>query len=138
MSVQDPISKSSILSGEQRAVTFTQPHPLHIITDDEISRASAIVTRLVKEQDKADGTKTHIRFKNISLHEPPKALLLPYLDAEAAGRPPSERPFVPRCVGVIWSPENERKITESIVSMDSNTEVGRIHTAYGQHGPIDR
>jgi primary-amine oxidase len=138
MSAQDPISKSSILLGEQRAVTFTQSHPLHIITDDEISRASAIVTRLVQEQDKANGTKTHIRFKNISLHEPPKALLLPYLDAEAAGRPLSERPFVPRCVDVIWSSENERKITESIVSMDSNAEVGRMHASYGQHGSIDR
>jgi primary-amine oxidase len=136
MSIRDPISKSSTLVGEQRAVTFT--HPLHIITDDEISRASAIVTRLVQGQDKANGTKTHIHFKNISLHEPPKALLLPYLDAEAAGRLFSERPFVPRCVDVIWSSENERKITESIVSMDSNTEVGRIHAAYGQHGSIDR
>ena len=138
MSAQDPISKSSILSGEQRVITLTQSHPLHIITDDEVSRASAIVTKLVQEQDKADGTKTHIRFKNISLHEPPKALLLPYLDAEAAGKPLPERPFVPRCVDVIWSSENERKITESIVSMDSNAEVGRMHAAYGQHGPIDR
>lgn len=111
---------------------LNRSHPLQFITPSETSRASATV----KNASKTAGTA--IRFKNISLHEPPKALLLPYLNAEAQGVAISERPFVPRCLDVIWSSENERQITESVVSLDSNSIVDQSGTAPGQHGPIDK
>jgi primary-amine oxidase len=113
-------------------------HPLHQITDEEITRASSIVKRGVNRLDIRDGTRTSIRFKSVSLQEAPKALLLPYLDAEANGIAYKKRPFVPRCLNVIWSYDNERKVIESVVSMDSNTEVDRNQAAPGQHGSIDR
>ncbi|KAI9703925.1 MAG: hypothetical protein M1820_005707 [Bogoriella megaspora] len=107
-------------------------HPLHPVTGDEISRASNIVKRTFRDVD------GDIHFKNISLHEPPKAFLLPYLDAEAAGSTPSERPFVPRCLSVTWSSHNERQLTESIVSLDTGLLEGQTTAAHGQHGSIDR
>ncbi|RMY66586.1 hypothetical protein D0863_08355 [Hortaea werneckii] len=76
--------------------------------------------------------------KNITLHEPAKADLLPYLDAEASGKPISLRPFIPRCVEIIWSTANERIVHESIISLDANAEVSRTGPKKGQHGSIDR
>lgn len=83
-------------------------------------------------------SSSDIRFKNISLHEPPKKFLLPYLDAEAAGVPLSQRPYVPRCLEVIWSAENERIARESVISLDAGIEVFRLKPAAGQHSSFDR
>lgn len=125
-------------SPEKVTALYGRPHPLHSITGSEISRASAIITDLVSKDDTARGTQSKLRFKNISQHEPPKALLLPYLDAEAAGVPIDQRPFVPRLVDVIWTTDNERNVVESTVSMDSNTVVGQTKAAQGQHSSLDR
>jgi primary-amine oxidase len=111
-----------------------RPHPLHHITPDEIKRAASIVSVRVRATD----GPVQVRFKNISLQEPPKALLLPYLDAEAAGVPHSQRPFVPRSLSVTWSTGNERRVTDSVVSLDANTVVEEIRARPGQHGSIDR
>ncbi|KAJ9144700.1 Amine oxidase [Pleurostoma richardsiae] len=111
-----------------------RPHPLALLTDAELQAASALVKELVATQE--PGLK--IRFKNISLAEPPKSLLLPYLDAEAAGVSQSARPFVPRCVSCIWSADNERRVTESVVDLQTGLEVKRDSIAKGQHGSNDR
>ena len=113
-------------------------HPLQILNDEEIRSASSILLRQIQEQDKITGTETKVHFKNISLHDPSKALLLPHLDAEAAGVPFDQRPFVPRCVDVLWSTDSERKVTESTISLDSQTIVGQTQLQKGQHGPNDR
>ena len=113
---------------------YIRPHPLHMITEHEIMRARAIVTRMASQQL---GPEVKVRFKSISLHEPPKALLLPFLDAEAAGKPFADRPFVPRCIAIVWSTDNERHVAESIISLDTGTEVVRDEAAHGQHGFID-
>jgi primary-amine oxidase len=99
-------------------------------------QATSVIRKLVKETSAGSGAE--IRFKSILLSEPPKALLLPYLNAEAAGASSSERVFVPRCLSLIWSLDNDVTVTESIVSLDANKEVSRSGTAKGQHGPIDR
>jgi primary-amine oxidase len=109
-------------------------HPLYLINDEEIAQACALVKHHAQET-KVEGS---IRFKNISLHEPAKALLLPYLNAEARGVPVAERPFVPRCLDVTWSCNNERRLTESIVSLDANIILGDMPAAHGQHGSLDR
>lgn len=119
-------------------MTQGRSHPLHSVTAQEISRASAIIKDFVRKDDAARGIESKLRFKNISQHEPPKALLLPYLDAEAAGVPVDQRPFVPRLVDVIWTTDNERNVIESTVSMDSNTVVGQTKAAHGQHSSLDR
>jgi primary-amine oxidase len=117
-----------------QAVLIHPLHPLQPISKYEIVRATAIAAQLAR---KRYGEGVAMRYKSVALHEPPKALLLPYLDAEAAGTPPDERPFVPRCLDVIWAVDNERHVTESVISMDSGTEVHREDTKYGQHASID-
>lgn len=79
-----------------------------------------------------------ITFKSISLHEPSKAILLPYLDAESEGVPVTQRPFVPRLATVIYSLENDRELFESAVSLDTGIEVALTQAAKGQHSPFDR
>lgn len=113
---------------------LSRPHPLHSISDKELERAVKILLRIVSERDPA----IQVHFKNVSGHEPPKHLLRSYLDAEAAGIPNYKRPFVPRLVDIVWSTDNERTITESLISLDSNTEVGQIHPPNGFHASIDR
>lgn len=131
MSTQTTIPSSATLAA-------VRPHPLHSITDAEITSASSIIRKVVEETDTANGTQSKLRFKNISQHEPPKSLLLPYLDAEAAGVPAKQRPFMPRCVDVIWTINNERDIFESTVSLDSGTIVSQSKTLPGQHSSLDR
>lgn len=109
-------------------------HPLHNLTADEICRATSIIKGVAQKE----GLKSKLWFKSVSLQEPPKAILLPYLDAEAAGVSIAERPFVPCCLEVIWSYDNERKVIVSIVSLDTNTEVERNTPRPGQHSANDR
>lgn len=110
-----------------------RPHPLSFLTPQEITTASTIVKTLVAEQEPSlDPT---LRFKSISLAEPPKALLLPYLHAEGNNTP---RPYVPRCVSVIWSANCERRVSESIISLDTGLQVQRHAPVPGHHGANDR
>lgn len=120
------------------AIITARPHPLHSINGPEIIKASAIVRKIVEDNDAANGTETKLRFKNISQHEPPKALLLPYLNAAAAGVPASQRPFVPRCVDVVWATNNERDVYETTVSLDTSTVVSQSKALPGQHSSLDR
>ncbi|KXG51201.1 Copper amine oxidase, N2/N3-terminal [Penicillium griseofulvum] len=68
---------------------------------------------------------------------PPKALLMPYLDAESDNVPVELRPFVPRLVAVPYADESGLEAFESIVSLDTNTEVDVIKLLAGQHAPND-
>jgi primary-amine oxidase len=111
-------------------------HPLHSITGSEILKASAIIRKLVEDSNIASSST--LRFKNVSQHEPPKALLLPYLNAEALGVPPSQRPFVPRCADVVWTIHNEREVYETTVSLDTRTVVSQSKALPGQHSSLDR
>lgn len=114
---------------------MARSHPLHPITAPEITQAASALKAIVRERH---GESFAFRFKNISIHEPAKALLLPYLDAEAAGIPLKQRPFVPRCVDVVWSSDNERTVRQSTISLDTLTEIGRIEAEKGQHSSLDR
>lgn len=125
-------SQSSNTVGQQ----YT--HPLALLGEDEIKAASTILLKHIQEQDRRNGSETKVHFKNISLHDPPKSFLLPHLDAEAAGIPCSERPYVPRCVDIIWSKDSQRKVTESTIDLNTKTIIGEINTKKGQYGPNDR
>lgn len=122
----------------QESVSLTHCHPLQLLKEDEIRAARSILLQNVRELDESNGQNTQVHFKNISLHDPPKALLLPHLDAEASGVPYEQRPFVPRCVDIIWSTENGRKVTESTISLDSKSIIAQTHTGPAQYGPNDR
>lgn len=131
---------STDLSRSQTSPAFRaeRPHPLQLVTPSEVSLGSSVVRKLVHDRDAANGTTTRFRFKSISLHDPPKALLLPYLDAEANGVAPSQRPYVPRCLEIIWSANNESVVTESIISLDARQEIAHTVAGAGQHGSNDR
>ena len=109
-------------------------HPLALLTDTEIRDASSVLNDYVKKQH----PEAKVHFKNISLHDPSKVLLLPHLDAEAAGTPFEQRPYVPRCVDITWTVDSDRNVTESTVSLDAQTVIKEIHTGKGQYGPNDR
>lgn len=114
-------------------------HPLKLLADHEISAASSILLKYLSDLDKKEGKQpSKVHFKNVSLHDPPKALLLPYLDAESAGTPHAQRGYVPRCVDIVWSIDNGRKVAESVVSLDAQTVIAEDYMAEGQHGPNDR
>lgn len=135
---------ASILPSTKAPTTQTQTtpppiqrkHPLHNVTPTEISQASSIALSHIRQQK--DDPNLRVRFKNISLHEPPKALLLPYLDAEAADVTWSERPFVPRCISLIYACHNEREFGEIVVSLDGNSVVGIDMAGRGMHSSMDR
>lgn len=113
-----------------------RPHPLHNLNPAEIRRAAQIVSQTVREREKNDGYG--FRIKNISLHEPPKALLMPYLDAESAGVPAGSRPYIPRLASVIYTTNGGRDLYESVVSLDTGTEVSLGQARKGQHAHFDR
>ncbi|KAL5591246.1 hypothetical protein FOVSG1_010135 [Fusarium oxysporum f. sp. vasinfectum] len=110
-------------------------HPLHALSEEEMLKAAEIVRTLVKE--KFEG-KEEVRFKHTTLSEPPKSLLLPYLDAESDGVPVSTRPFVPRCALVLYTFPGKPGFTESIVSLDTGTEVKSTLSKPGDHAGFDR
>ena len=91
---------SSISNQQPQKPTLSSghSHPLQLLSDAEIHSASNILLNHVRKEDEKSGRVTKVDFKNISIHDPPKALLLPHLDAEAAGIALDQRPFVPRCV----------------------------------------
>lgn len=55
-------------------------HPLAAVTGAEISHAAALIKALWPEN-------TTLQFKVITLEEPPKSQILPYLEAEHTGGP---------------------------------------------------
>ncbi|KFZ03572.1 hypothetical protein V502_10836 [Pseudogymnoascus sp. VKM F-4520 (FW-2644)] len=112
-------------------------HPLQNITASEIVQASEIALRYLREQEKLNPS-TNVRFKNISLNEPPKALLLPYLEAEAAGVPEHQRPYIPRCIELVYAFYNEQEFGQMVVNLDTNTEVHYNPAMKGQHSSMDR
>ena len=122
----------------QGAETPKHCHPLELLRQDEIRAASSILVRQIQESDKGSGQRTQIHFKNISLHDPPKSLLLPHLNAEAAGVTYSQRPYVPRCIDITWNAVGDRKVTESTVSLDARTVIAETHNKKCQYGPNDR
>lgn len=56
----------------------TVSHPLAPVTADEITHASQLIRGLWPEH-------TNLQFKVVTLEEPPKAQVLPYLEAEHTG-----------------------------------------------------
>lgn len=74
------MSTESVSSFPVRPATQTAVHPLAPLSGDEIKAASAIVQNAWPQ-----GTNLH--FKAVTLEEPPKAEVVPYLEAEHSGAP---------------------------------------------------
>ena len=119
----------------QDSQPLTQCHPLQFLKDHEIKVARAILLGHLESLGEGYGEQKQVHFKNISLHDPPKALLLPHLDSEASGVPFEQRPYVPRCVDITWTIDRDRTVTESTISLDARSIISQTHTRAGQYGP---
>jgi primary-amine oxidase len=81
------MSTESITSGPTVLPTRTPtPHPLAPLSAAEIAAAADLVRSIWPAQ-------TNLHFKVITLEEPPKAQVIPYLEAERSGKP---IPDIPR------------------------------------------
>lgn len=72
------MATESISSLPERLTKQRPLHPLAPLTGDEIKAAAAIIKSVWP-------AGTDLQFKNITLEEPAKAEVIPYLDAEHAG-----------------------------------------------------
>ena len=102
-------------------------HPLDPATAEEIEKATALV--------KAAFGDVLLHFKAAGLDEPPKTLLVEYLDAEHAGRP---RPALPRNIFVMWYIKRTPRLFEAIVDVTNGTIANQTELPRDFHGPVDR
>ncbi|ANB11905.1 putative peroxisomal copper amine oxidase [Sugiyamaella lignohabitans] len=101
-------------------------HPLDQLTADEINRA----VKLIKSR--YSGKLLH--FKNVETEEPPKALLVPYLEAEKAGRPIAPPP---RIAYNIYYVLDDKKAEEAWIDLGTNTIIKTAVIPKPHHPPMD-
>ena len=104
------------------------PHPFDPLSPDEISRAAAVVRPHFSQQQ-------DVNFRVVTLQEPPKKAMLPFLESPR----PQNRPA--RCARVdvvVETTETEEKFAlfELLVDLDQGKVVAKQHHA-GKHSYID-
>ncbi|BEI89998.1 uncharacterized protein CcaverHIS019_0300680 [Cutaneotrichosporon cavernicola] len=101
------------------AQAYTVPavhaHPLDPLSPVELERACGIV--------KANRPTQRLFIKSCQLREPPKAELVPYLNAERAGTP---LPPPARQADVLFFDLADRSLTESIINLDTGSETSEV------------
>ncbi|KAK7513134.1 copper amine oxidase [Phyllosticta citriasiana] len=114
------MATESVSSLPERLAKQRQLHPLAPLTAEEIKAAAAVIKSVWP-------AGTDLQFKNITLEEPAKADVVPYLDAEHAGTPlPSG---IRRKAFVNYYIRNTNKFHEATVdltsrSVESNVRLG--------------
>lgn len=120
-----------------------RPHPVEPATLAELNRAVSIV--------QADHAGQTLRFKQGSVHEPPKSVLLPYLRAErAAEQPPShdgrhppvpaahvDAPRIAREIYLIYLIVGTPRVFDTIVDLDVGKVVQVVEQPPSHHTPAD-
>ncbi|KAL8403108.1 hypothetical protein RB594_008389 [Gaeumannomyces avenae] len=104
-----------------------QAHPLGPLSGDEISRSSSLIRAAWPE-----GTK--FQFKVITLLEPAKAQLIPYLDAERKGQSPSR---IDRRSFVVYYIRNTHKLHEAVVNLSQSLVESNVLLGPNQHANGD-
>jgi len=102
-------------------------HPFDPLSPTEITRATSILHRSYP-------VDTPIHFKAIALNEPPKALVLPYLDAEHRGSP---LPIVPRTAYALYVLLNTSKAFEAIIDLGTGKLASNAEIPYECHAAAD-
>ncbi|KAI7370811.1 putative copper amine oxidase [Hortaea werneckii] len=104
--------------------------PLDPLTPEEISRAASIVRPNFGRQD-------NLNFRVITLQEPPKAVLAPYLDNERCGKPKGSPPIRHARVEVVLSDDDHNHaLFGLLVDLDKNRVAAKQHVP-GKHSYID-
>ncbi|KAL8944777.1 MAG: hypothetical protein Q9216_000199 [Gyalolechia sp. 2 TL-2023] len=102
-------------------------HPLSPLTSSEIINAAHLVQSLYP-------ASTSLQYKAITLSEPPKAQLVPYLEAEHNGGRTSD---VERTAFVCYYIRNTDKFHEAIVSLSRQKVESNVRLGPNIHGPGD-
>ncbi|CAF9907186.1 hypothetical protein IMSHALPRED_005464 [Imshaugia aleurites] len=102
-------------------------HPLCPITAAEIKQSVDLIRSLYP-------AKTDFVFKAITLEEPQKAQLVPYLDAEHSGR---KLPHIDRKTFVCYYLRNTDKFHEAIVNLFQQRVESNVRLGPNIHGPGD-
>ncbi len=110
-------------------MTVTPPHPLSPLTADEITAATALIRASWPEG-------TLFRFKVVTVLEPPKAVLVPFLAAERAGTTPAPA-AIPRRVSVAYYLRNTDKFHDAVVNLTTGAVESNARLAADKHGNGD-
>ena len=114
--------------GKAEAVAVTHPHPLQDLTEAEFAKARDAIAGIY-------AAETSIHFRCVSLREPRKDELIPYLLAEHDKTLSDETPRPPRLAAVqydVIKSHNEQFYTESLVDVESGEVVDTQTLATGQ------
>ncbi|MCJ1398722.1 hypothetical protein MMC11_001923 [Xylographa trunciseda] len=122
MSTEQVFSAPTISSAKQ--VAF---HPLSPLTSSEISAAAGFIKALYP-------SKTDLLFKTITLEEPAKAQLAPYLDAEYHGRSTSR---IDRKAFINYYIRNTDKFHEAVVNLTQRRIETHFRLGPNVHSPAD-
>ncbi|BGP32212.1 hypothetical protein JCM10296v2_003992 [Rhodotorula toruloides] len=128
MPVAVPIASHATvpLKPKSSAPRTNPPHPLSTLQPDELR----VAARVVKEYN---STKKCL-FRRILLIEPPKKEVVPYLEAELAGKPLPKPPI--RRAQALFYFAGETEFMEATVDMTNARLLGQRHLE-GEHGPGD-
>ena len=104
-----------------------QSHPLGPLSASEITQSSSLI-----KTSWPSGTEIH--FKIITLLEPAKAQLMPYLVAERAGQTPLD---IDRRAFVVYSLRGTHNVHEAVVNLTKNTIESNAKLGPFQHANSD-
>ncbi|KAK8170183.1 copper amine oxidase [Phyllosticta citrichinensis] len=122
------MATESVSSLPERLVKQRRLHPLAPLTAEEIKAAAAIIRSVWP-------TGTDLQFKNITLEEPAKAEVVPYLDAEHAGSPlPSG---IRRKAFINYYIRNTNKFHEATVDLTSRSVESNVRLGPNLHANAD-
>lgn len=102
------------------------PHPLDQLSPEEAKKALKVL------KDATDGKTLHI--KTLQAEEPPKHLMIKYLDAEAAGSPISPPP---RIVYVVFMVVADRHASQIWIDLNRSTVIKQEAIPVGKQPMID-
>lgn len=118
---------STFTTSQVGAVKRTASHPLSPLTASEIIQARDLIHGLYP-------SATNFQFKAITLEEPEKAQLVPYLEAEHSGR---ALPSLDRKAFVCYYIRNTDKFHEAIVSLSRGRVESNVRLGGNIHGAAD-
>ncbi|KJX98042.1 copper amine oxidase like protein [Zymoseptoria brevis] len=102
-------------------------HPLAPINAQEMQQAASLVRDLWPKE-------TDIHFKSLTLEEPPKVDLVPYLEAEFNGQ---ALPQLPRKVFAAYYLRNTDKLHEAVVNLSTQSIDYNVRLGPNVHGSAD-
>ncbi|KAH7383139.1 copper amine oxidase [Cadophora sp. MPI-SDFR-AT-0126] len=123
MSTEQIISSLPFVGGKKT----TPQHPLGPLTAGEITESAKLIKSIWP-------ANTNIQFKSITLQEPKKADLVPFLAAEHAGQ---STPTIERRSFVVYYLRNTNKLHEAVVSLSQGKVESNVRLGPNVHSNAD-